>query len=354
MSVETSPKKLRDNQEGLVSIIVSVLIMILLSLIVTAMSRNATREQKQAIDRQLNSEAFYAAEAGINDTVYYTHVKSDELPEKTNCDPYDPAVILTNKLDGATGGVEYSCILYDQHPPTLEYGSIDPDKSTLIPIESETGVRSLTFSWQAADQSKVDISGCSSFGSNTFSPYASWPSSCTPGMLRYELVSLRDLSRDGLINNTQVAYLVPRNTSVGGVRPYVSIPTGVQTGEIIEASCADTNTPRKCNFTLADIYLPANQKLYLRLRSIYNANTLSISGSDLSGGPVRFKNAQMVVDATGKASDILKRVQVRIPVVTPYPSTDFAVQSTNTLCKILQVYPPDHGSSADSTLCPLN
>ncbi|MCA9330399.1 hypothetical protein KDA11_07130, partial [Candidatus Saccharibacteria bacterium] len=58
---------IKHNEQGIVSIFVTIIIILLMSLIILAMVRNATREGRQSLDRQLSDQAFYNAESGIND-----------------------------------------------------------------------------------------------------------------------------------------------------------------------------------------------------------------------------------------------------------------------------------------------
>jgi hypothetical protein len=59
---------------GFVSIIVCMIIMTILSLITIGFAQIMAREQRQALDRQLSSQAFYAAESGVNDALMLTLV----------------------------------------------------------------------------------------------------------------------------------------------------------------------------------------------------------------------------------------------------------------------------------------
>ena len=66
---KSSPKfdfqKLRER--GVVSIMVSIVLMAVMTLIVLGFSEIARRDQRQTLDRQLSNQAFYAAEIGVND-----------------------------------------------------------------------------------------------------------------------------------------------------------------------------------------------------------------------------------------------------------------------------------------------
>jgi hypothetical protein len=338
--------KLYDDQSGMVSIIVAMLIMFLLTLTVLAMSHNANREQRQALDRQLSSEAFYAAESGIGDTIDYIRQTPGANVEKlTDCGPLSPA--YSNQIDGEL--VKYSCILYDKHPTTLDYGKIDTDKAEMIPLQSATGLKTLIINWQQADGSG-NVSGCPTHvAGDTFKPAATWSVDCSAGMLRQELISLQDLNRDALINNDSIVYIFPQNAATApgllGTNGYGALGPANQ-GSVVRGSCSNPPAadihfakPKLCYYQTTNINLAANQRMYLRLRSIYKANTVSIAGIDASGNPVKFENAQIVIDSTGKANDVLKRLQVRVPVQTEYATDDFGIHTADDVCKLLGVYP---------------
>ena len=120
--MSNKPKtSLRTNQEGIVAVIVAVILMLILSLIVLAVSQNATREQRQALDRQLSEQAFYNAESGINDAAnyLYAHRNDAAVPAlKPDCTPL-PGV--NANIDGTNGINKYTCIQYNRIPKSIIY-----------------------------------------------------------------------------------------------------------------------------------------------------------------------------------------------------------------------------------------
>ena len=58
---------LHKNQSGVVSIVASIIIMVILSLIAISFARIMRQEHQQAFERQLHTQAYYAAETAIND-----------------------------------------------------------------------------------------------------------------------------------------------------------------------------------------------------------------------------------------------------------------------------------------------
>jgi len=63
----SNTESLQRNQSGMVSIMVTMILMIVMSLIVVGFAQVSRRNQRVALDRQLSTQAFYAAESGVND-----------------------------------------------------------------------------------------------------------------------------------------------------------------------------------------------------------------------------------------------------------------------------------------------
>ncbi len=63
--------KLKQNESGLAAIAVTMIIMGIVTLIVVGFATLMRREQRQALDQQLSTQAFYAAESGVNATRAY-------------------------------------------------------------------------------------------------------------------------------------------------------------------------------------------------------------------------------------------------------------------------------------------
>ena len=112
--------KYHNEETGLVAIVVSMLIMIIMSLTVFGFTKIMQREQRQAVDKQLSTQAFYAAESGINDAVAKIHdpavIAAGGLQDKKKCDTSSNVVTNPSGLVGAidaTNNVGYTCLLID-------------------------------------------------------------------------------------------------------------------------------------------------------------------------------------------------------------------------------------------------
>lgn len=71
---------------------------------------------------------------------------------------------------------------------------------------------------------------------------------------------------------------------------------------------------------------------------IYKSATFDIAAKN-GGTTLEFLNEQALIDATGKARDILKRVQVRASLSDNNSQPNFTLQSGVTLCKRILVDP---------------
>ena len=352
---------LKDQQDGVVSMIIVMLIMILLSLTVLAMSQNATREQRQAIDRQLSDQAYYNAESGINDTIKWLFANPGAPRQKIECDPKfvdvtfplaDPMPPLDNNLD--TGGInKYTCILYNKNPETIEFDNLPVDDSKTVPIEAvgpDTGaavpLKDLTISWDDAN-AKNTVSGCN-FSTSSPPPLPTGlPSGmpgCNVGGVRIDLASPR-VNRDETIRFMLNAFLLPHGVSTGAGTLDVPGNGGYPNNQgIIGQARCDGPQPaavppisRTCYVKIENLGYSPGTVGYLHLRSLYNQTDVSISGVDNNNKAVGFLNAQIMVDSTGRANDILRRVQVRVPSKPQYRQAEFGLQTKDSICKLYEV-----------------
>src|SRR5688572_21036006 len=125
----------RLKEKGLVSITVTMILMIVLSLIVLGFAQVARRNQRQALDQQLSTQAFYAAESAINDVRNLVKAAGAgaSVPAKTAC-PSGGGGGFYNSLNSTVNGsigASYTCLLVNPAPSSLIYGSIG-DRSTIV------------------------------------------------------------------------------------------------------------------------------------------------------------------------------------------------------------------------------
>ena len=171
------------------------------------------------------------------------------------------------------------------------------------------------------------MTGCPASTNNVFSASASW--GCGYGILRFDLVPVNTpFNINDLSNTTMTTFAVPIST---GALTSVGYAAG-SGNDVLGVRCNNT----ECNLT---VNLPGSSpSYYLRVSSLYKNVSLEISGTNASGA-VSLTGAQALVDATGKAQDVLRRIQVRIPLTDTSKNKlpDFAIQSTESICKRFSV-----------------
>lgn len=340
----------KKDQRGMVAIIVTMVILIVLSLVVIGFAQLARREQRQSLDRQLSTQAYYAAESGINlvrDKILEGTYDSD----KTSCGT--DAAFNTAFGANATQLANESnstipCILVDQRLESLEFSSVGPE-STVVPLTSETGNFSeISFYWQAKEGNASDFT-CGTYPQLPVS--SAW--ACDTGILRVDLIPLPSsgpIQRNNLVNETFTSFLYPGTT--GGTVAYSAGAGAANQGIITQANCNTGQTPRFCRATINGLN---RQRYYARLTSLYKQNQVTINGrAGVSGDAATFVGAQAKIDVTGKAADVTRRVQVHIPSsessqVYDFPS--FALISAESICKRLTVAPGQPAAN-DATSIP--
>ncbi len=314
---------------------VTMILMIVLSLIVIGFAQVARRNSRQSLDRQLSTSAFYAAESGVNDV--HNLIKTyGAPPTKQDCtNGVGAAAVYYGNLPSATldagASVKYTCLTVNPNPISLIYDDIG-SASTIAPIRSADGsaITSIKFTWQTKTGSTTPINNCPTSTARPFSTYTNWQ--CGYGVLRFDLVPTvgGGLTANGLRAGTMTSFILPM-ASGGGAGP-IGFRAGVaNNNNAYGLRCNNTN----CSLTIgAGAGGLGQNSYYVRLNSIYKNVSLQISATNASGA-VQLAGAQVVVDSTGKAQDVLRRIQVRIPQVANSQNAlpDTAIESSTAVCK---------------------
>jgi len=341
--------KLSTDQRGIMAIVVTVLIMTVLSITTLAMAKMARREQRQSLDATMSVQANYAVESGINDSLEYATTDISACTDagvinKTLASDGQqlgntmkiPSFVSTNpnpllqklSLGGYTVTTSYTCALISKTTKELKY-TVTDSSSANISVPSP-GQNSLTISWENKDGSMAFRAACDQ------TLPASW---LFMPMLRVDITNLTGgFSRGSMASNTGTFYLNPcasdagTGTFVGGYGP--------GNPQIINGSCANATTATaKCTATINGITIAGLNyiNLLVRLHSVYGgaANVyISAGGADISG-------AQMTIDVTAKANDVVKRVRQKLSIDPTGSLTNdqpylYAIESQNAICKRLR------------------
>ena len=357
------PTNLGLNEEGMASILVTLIMSVVITLIVLGFAQVSTREQSNALQNQLSTTAYYAAETGVNDAINIIQENLKNNPtypasyyDKDSCGapastaPSSPAGIYS-PLYSATGafssdnsqsGATYSCLLVN--PAPSEIVTTVGTTPQVIPINTGKVTKAITLTWKSThawDGTKCKLTP-------EFTTTSSWQ--CELSALRIDLVTVPAgiISVNNLISDTNEAFIMPFNVATASCNGNISLG-GVVCNNIYGASPCSAS--EGCN---VNILLPnpsASTVYYLQVSSIYgSSSTFTVRGypnvpipssPDL---PQALNGAEYIIDSNGLTHGVSKRIQVAVPILQSVNIPGYAIQTTNDLCKRFYIIPIIPGS----------
>lgn len=314
------------DEQGFVAMITCLLLSIIITIITVSFVRIMQREQRQALDRQLSTQAFYAAESGANYAI------KKDIANKTTCDTPGTGTLDANQV------VKFTCLLVNETPEELVFDGINTEKPTVFSISQP--VSELEFFWEGpagtetwrAPSNYPTLYNLNDWGSNI-------------GIVEVVVYPIKStIDVNDLRSSSRTYYLYP--TTGGGNVDYS------EDAQVVRAHCdpgRSATKPKKCRVTLSGLSgSGATGGYVLRLRSIYNPVSLQINGEDAAGTRLALRGAQRVIDVTGKAGDVLRRIQIRLPIRSGYALPIFAIEAGENLCKLQDTYP---GGGTEDPAC---
>lgn len=343
-------------EQGLVSITITVILMLVISITVLSFAQIIRREQRQALDNQLSSQAFYAAESGINEVRKYiqTNFLANGIipPAKTTCTNTGSYTSLRSTLD-TEANAGYTCILVTGSPKTLKYDLSTTASSKVFPVDTGTTIiDKLNIEWTPSTRTnpllncvRADDSSLNTLPAATNPTLGLvWP--CTGyGIIRIDLVPATLLQRDAFMQRTFTAFLTPTTTGSATVT-YNGKALNINNGTANQgtrpfALC----TADHCAMSITGMQVAMGAtKYFVRVSTIYRDTTFSIAAKDFFGNDLAMTGAQVLLDSTGKAQDVLRRIQVRLPLVSDGLHSDYSLESTDSLCKQFTSFPAMNGN----------
>lgn len=334
--------EIRHSQRGMVSILVTMIMMLVISLIIVGFAQVTRHAQRAALDRQLSSQAYYAAESGVNDAIGYLQGHLANLPAtNTDCKSFIATASLDATLDN---GVSYSCLMVDPTPPQLTLAPVPAGQTTVWAIKSASGSpwRNLTFKW--ASNTNDPAGACPTVG--TFPTITNWR--CNYSLLRVDLVETSALNAATVNDSSKVGTIFISPLTSGGSASVAYTAGGPK---IVGARCTSTGgTAGTCTMQITGL---SSASYYMRLTLLYErSDSIILTGVTNDGEVGRFSDSQAVIDATGKAQDELRRLKVVVPLTgaangVPLPLN--GLQTTGDVCKYYTIIP--NQSANPASLC---
>lgn len=334
MWVTRQTKIIRHNERGFASMVVALILVLVLALLTIGFAQVARREQQNALAKQLATQANYAAESAINDAsvdIKKGLITTANSGGGTTCiNPSAlPAAALSRNPDIEPAyGVSYSCLLVSLQPPSLIKQPLEADKGWTVAFNTSASLASLNIRWKTHSPTAKTSQGA--YAGSGFTPSGSWGNH--PAVLQFSLTPLAlGTDRASMINNTFTAYLYP---SAGANSINYAASTSTNNARVVPGGCNAAAT--NCNVTVTGITGLTGTYL-LHIFGYYDASDITVTGTSTAGSALSFVGGQAQIDATGKAKNVLKRLQARVSL-SGADLPDFALEAQN-VCKRFTTMP---------------
>ncbi len=330
---------LYHDQNGLVSITVTLMFISIITLITISFAFMMRREQKQVLDRQLSTQAFYAAESGVNDAI------ADGIAGV-------PQEECSGTGDTLAEPVEYTCVLIEPEPSDIVLQEVPVDDSVVAKLQSNgAAISRVEIWWEAAEPEKKGLFAGNQHGESVINlPTVGFARPGTDeergfsnnvGILRTTVIPIpSSISRATINNAAETYFLYPAGENIvvadGRTPQSIGYKTTWADSAFTEGDCTVNRTPREC---MSEITGFSHSQIYIRLKSIYQPSNVVIRAFDSDNNQLQFSGGQAVIDATGKANDVLRRIQVRVRLnAGEYGlggGVEYVLESMDSLCKRL-------------------
>ncbi len=355
----------QSHNRGAVSIFVVLFTALLVTIVTAGFIQLMLRNQEQATNNDLAQSAYDSALAGVEDAkrslVKLRQCENDTADsceasiesalntnsceslgqngaQVTNFDPQGEARVGSPRLNQA-----YSCVKV-----TLDTASVEDDLAAnedgqVVPLRGVSDYDSVRISWfRIDDMPSTGAAPTYTVNSSRLVPASSWPAT-QPSVLRTQLIQFSKgdivLPRFDDKNNTfaLTKFLYPSQAGLDTAAfasDFRFADDSRNSPDLTRCAPNFTSTDYLCSTTIS-IPAVANREAYLQVAAFYNNTHYKLEL--LSGGSVvNFDNVQPVVDATGRASDLFRRVKARISVTdngSKLQFPDAALSVRDDLCK---------------------
>ena len=340
---------MRRNQSGMISLIICMMLMIVISLMTLSFATLSRREQRQALDKQLSTQAFYAAETGINDASKAILDNPSAVGDISDCDTtsqakINPSGISSGILD-ATSNVSRTCVFVDQTPSQID--DVVGESASTVFLISATGLTALDIYWEndSAVSSPV-FPPTIDTAAGALSQDVGWNSS-TPVVLTVQLIPFPTTGTNRAAIAGGLIYVLGYPTS--STTNQTATTTNLN-GRLMGGGCATSNTstpnnwPRQCKITINGL----SGQYYIILKSTYDPVHATVEGRDAGNVRLPFVGAQVLIDSTGRANDVTKRIKIYRPLRASANLPSSVLEIGDDLCKRLQTEPSN--TTTDSAI----
>jgi Tfp pilus assembly protein PilX len=356
----------KNAESGLVAIFSVMFFIVLITVITISFLRIMVQGERQATDDQLAASALNAAESGVEDAKRLLvrcmsnppnniSNQCDSALAQTNC----PGVLSNGTLRtdlglnySATEGVQvssdasylqhYTCLLIDLESQEYLGELTGPHDAVFIPLRATGNFNTIEFSWH---DTRPEANGAPVAYPSVFQlpKQPEWEAGNYPAFVRLQYIQHGNVFNvNDLEESSRTVFLSPSDT---GNNDFNLADVDSRVGARNKASpvpvdCIPTGSSGERYACSVEIDLGGNitssTNAYLRVVSLYGGTHFQVrlkSGNTV----VSWDGVQPVVDVTGKANDVFRRVETRIRLDNPVIMPNFAIESGTDFCKDFMV-----------------
>ena len=357
-------------QSGAVSLFAVIFGAMLLTIVTIGFMRLMLMDQRQASDNDLSQSAYDAALAGIEDAKRVVRAAqtgnmqaAGVLSGPINCNMVAASGVVGGSTSGETiiqtgsgAGKKfdqaYTCVKIAMQSQDFIYKAIE-DKSQLISLRAVSSFNKIVIEWyRRDDESNLNAANAVNTEISTTGELPTkdkWNSN-TPPLVRAQVISPGSTFNLATLDTTGVTSFLRPNvlrsdvvsqsgTVVSGKpsdHPRATDGNEHNNGTNI-VSCSKTfrfSGEYSCKAVIDVDEVPAgSESAFLRLVSIYKGGSIKVSLQKSDGTTVNFDGVQPIVDSTGRASNLFRRVEARLQIGDDFAYPDNAVELKNSLCK---------------------
>ncbi len=402
-----SKRDLANNQEGVISLLVTIIFVIILGLIILGFGEISSSQNSQTLNNQLSNKSYYAAQSAINE-ITQGIIKGDLTGQNdSSCDGLIPNKTPPQNLISTYSGTapylqfidsstKITCAKYNTLIPKLVYNSVSSSASKIARINLvnsdgsplNTQTYTINISWIGSNSNNsTNLIACDSSNFFVAQLTATYNPSCGAGLLRVGVAPdpstvnlyntnnkdtnllnsggsspLNNWSRilenqsnviyfvpDGKATNSSIMDLTLKNTPINlrsdnyGNINSSNVVSGNNTSgaETASIKCYNenpiynsTNNPSADDASLTNIGKYCD---WLNLVSLGQDSNVTISAQDANANTLYFSGSEAQIDVTAVTNGVARRVLAysTISSIIPSNSASYALQSTNSICKLL-------------------
>lgn len=321
------------NSRGVVALITSIIVSLLLVVITGSGVAIMRAELRQASDFDLSTKAYFAAESGLEDA--FDKIREElsagnPVPVSDTCDTYAG---YNPNLSG-DNTVAYTCQLVTENQTQL-LGELNEEQSAQIDLAgTPESFNRIKISWNQDGTSDPDGWESQPAIPAQFPPGPDW-SGVYPAVMEISFISYPTGSFAAGQINEQTIVLKP--SSSGAQNNSYNIQTEPEKPEIVRCTPTNTDGQYECGF---EFLMPssANRNYVIRLHARYGSTHYKVEAFNGGCGEackVDIPGTQIIVDVTGKAGDVFRRIQAKgfLSQASPLP---FAILTDESICKVLE------------------